>query len=448
MLRATRLFSSSTGVEASKSFSKVNLFDKSKSKKGSGNDKTWKDTILKLNFSAKAKDETLIAALSPLQKDTLQELKGKIVKYHPDSLKKLHIAGSFRPHQYNELFSQPVTLVRSREDSVIESLLKNSLIESSNKNRLVLTGQKGVGKSTILAHFQALAVSQPSILIPFSFADALVNGSTNFKLNSESGLYDQNMLSRELLKKIKYLNSEILSKIQLGEDVVIFNESQRKISSVNAKSNLLQLVSVGARSDVNSTQVIIDLINQLQNQSTYPVYLTVDNFTAFLQHGMTKYRDASNKLIYFQKFTLIDMILSFVSAEKSFQKGAVVVATHGDHKWKSNHTLSVALSENPTESAKNHAYDKFTQFDREFASRLIKNGKLQELKVSKFDLDETKALVDNMFKFNLIFNEYSRNEEESALKGDYISKVAERKYFISGNGNAKRIMDSCVLFYT
>lgn len=113
---------------------------------------------------------------------------------------------SFKPNQFNELFSNPTTLIRPIEDSKILKFYNSSLSNPSKNNRLILTGGKGVGKSTILSHFQALSVSNPSILLPISNADLLVDGSNDFKLNSETNLYDQPMFTKKFLKKFKNLN--------------------------------------------------------------------------------------------------------------------------------------------------------------------------------------------------------------------------------------------------
>lgn len=444
-----RVFSSASSklaaATARKSFNKSNTYDKSKNRKGSGNDKSWNDSILKNNYQRKAQDTPLIEQLNEFN----PKLSLKITKYQNEINRKLHIAGSFNPHQYNELYSQPLTLIRPREDIFINEFYKNSINSSSKSNRLILTGEKGVGKSTILTHFQSQVLSSnDSILLPIPYADALVDGSSDFKLNPLTNLYDQQMYSKKLLKKIINLNKDNLSKIKLSKNYNLLNKNykQSQISLSINENNLLDLLkSSNNNNDINATEIFKILISELQLQSNFSVYLTVDNFTAFLQYGMTKYKNNLNDSIYFQKFTINDIILSLISGEKEFNKGAIVVATHGNHKWKSNKTLSVALGElNPND----FAYAKFNQFDRKFANRLLLNkDSLKNLNVSKFDINETNSIVKHLWNFNLIHNEFNAEIEMANLGHDYFNKLSQRKFIISGNGNGKLLLDSCVLNY-
>lgn len=444
--RSSRVFSTSAAFQAAavarKSFNKSNTYDKSKNRKGAGNDKSWKDSVLKNNYARKAQDAPLVEMLT----DFSPAQAFKITKYPAAVNQKLHIAGAFNPHQYNELYSQPLTMVRPREDAFVAKFHESSLASSSLNNRLVITGEKGVGKSTLLAHLQAQVLASEAVLIPFAYADALVDGSSDFKLNPVSNTYDQNMYARSLLKKIANLNKATLGSINLSKDYNILNKnykpSHAKLTPENSLLDLATAVAGGA--DVNATETLRILLDELQLQSAAPVYITVDNFTAFLQHGMTKYRNTSNLPIYFQEFTIANLILAFASGERAFNTGAVVVATHGNHKWKSNETIAVALGDsNPDDLA----YAKFSKFDRKLANRLLQNGGLQKLEVSKFDIQETKTMVKHLWDFNLIHNEFNAEAEMAALGNEYFDKLSYRKYLVSGNGNGKLLLDSCVLAY-
>lgn len=441
-----RLFHSSVYQQAAaatrKSFNKSSNYDKSKNRKGSGNDKSWKDSILKNNYQRKAQDKALIEELPAFN---LTEAKLKFTKYSPLVNQRLHIAGAFNPHQYNELYSQPLTMVRPREDQKISQFVAKSLQSPSSENRLVLTGEKGVGKSTLLTHFQAqVLATENAILLPVSYADSLVDGSNDFKLNPKTNLYDQPMYSKQFIKKILNLNKDVLAKINLSKEYTLLNKNYKASQvSLNSSNTLLDLLSAKA-SDVNTTEIVRILFSELEAQSLSPVYFTVDNFTAFLQHSMTKYRDTNNKNIYFQNFTLADIIIAFLSGERKFSTGAVMVSTHGNHKWKSNQTLSVAMGDAKAEDL---AYLKFSKFDRKLAQRLVQNGPLPKLEVSKFDLEETKSVVKHLQDFNLIFNEYNADVELSNLGHEYLDKLAQRKFIVSGNGNGKLLLDSCILAY-
>lgn len=455
LVQSRQLSTSSVSLAAAvtrKSFNKKNSYDKSKNRKGSGNDKSFKDTVLTKNYKKLALkfDETLITALPSIDSENKDLIRNTFVKYPSDSIKKLHIAGSFKPEQYNELYSQPVTLFRSKEDSRLLEIVNSSVSSQSGNNRFLVNGQSGIGKSTILAHLQSFALSKnnnSAILFPISNADLLVDGSNDFKLNPETKKYDQPMYTKNFIRKFKNLNSDLLAQIPLSEEITPVTNMYKK--SVNHKINgtLLDFVNYILKAspmESNTTFAFTTILDQLAKQDKLPVYLTIDNFSAFIQHGMTKYRNTENDRIYFQNFTVADSLLQFVSGEKSFKSGAVMVATNGNHRLTNNVTLDVISG---VKSIDDYSYSKFRDFDIKLANRLLQNNGLQNFQISKFNLDECKSLVDHLFKFNLIHNEYDLENKLSNNQVSIVEKVASQKYLLSGNGNPKLIMDSCILSY-
>lgn len=455
-LSAQRAFSTSSinlaAAVARKSFNKKSSFDKSKNRKGSGNDKTFKATILTKNYknSAKKIDELLIDNLPSINSENLDLIKNNFVKYPIDVIKKLHIAGSFKPDQFNELYSQPLTLFREIEDSKLIEIINNSKTNSSLTNRFIINGQSGLGKSTILSHFHSFALSKNennAILFPISNADLLVDGSSDYKLNPETKKYDQPMYSKTFIQKFKNLNSDILSKIPLSNEIIPIN-SNYKPSNNKINGTLLDFVNYSLKAsaiETNSTFSFKTILDELSKQTVLPVYLTIDNFSAFIQHPLTKYRNTDNDRIYFQDFTIADLLLKFVSGEKSFAKGAVMVATCGNHKLKSNGTLDVITGD---KSIDEFAYSKLNNFDYKLANRLLLNNGIKKFELNKFSFDECKSLVHHLFKFNLVHNEYDL-ENQISLSNESIvyDKIAAQKYLLSGNGNPRLLMNSCILSY-
>lgn len=449
-----RAFSTNSAVLAAaatrKSFNKKSSYDKSKNKKGSGNDKTFKASVLTKNYKKLAlkADENLIKELPSIVAENKDTIKNSFVKYPSESIQKLHIAGSFKPDQYNELYSQPLTLFRAVEDSrLLEIVNRNG---SSAESRYIVNGHSGIGKSTMLAHFQAFALAHNNsgaILFPISNADLLVDGSSDFKLNPLTKKYDQPMYSRTFMKKFVNLNAESLAKIPLSGEITPLT-NMYKASSHKVSGTLLDLTNHILKAspiESNTTFAFTVMLDELSKQDKLPVYMTIDNFSAFIQHGMTKYRDTENRRIYFQNFTIADTLLQYVSGEKSFKNGAIMVATHGNHRLQRNGTLDVLVGDKPIED---FAYAKFKDFDYKLANRLLQNNGLQKFNVSKFNLDECKSLVSHLLKFNLIHNEYDlENQLLSGNLDTVIQRIASQKYLVSGNGIPKLVMDSCILSY-
>ena len=95
-----------------KSFNKTSQYDKSRQRKGSGSDKNFAGLIRSSNFKATAKDDAVMELLPTFNIVNLRL--GDVVKYNSEVLRKMYISGSFKPWQYDEIYSQPVTLIRKK----------------------------------------------------------------------------------------------------------------------------------------------------------------------------------------------------------------------------------------------------------------------------------------------------------------------------------------------
>lgn len=448
---STRVFSTSASRQAlatsRKSFNKKSFYDRGKqNRKGQGSEKNFASLIQTSNFAATAKDSDIIDKLSPLSAKNLRL--GEVARYDDSVLGRMHVAGSFKPHQYNELYSKPISLIRKNETAAIGRFYEDCMSGKQESHRLLLTGPAGAGKSTTLAQLQAMALSadESAILIAVPDAEALVDGSSDFRLNAKTKLYDQQMASKKLIRKLINANKKLLSDIPLANDFIPIygSKKQQQVQKLaKGEKSLLDLAQTAVHHQTNATYVFTCLMNELAHQKTYPVFLTIDNFTAFVRYGYTLYRDASNKFLYFQKLQLVKTLLDFISGDAKFVKGGVVAATRGSDPHVSNETIDVGLGLKQPD-----LYKKTHDFDREFAELLLKNGGIKQLAVGKLDVNEIGALLEHMLRCDVIHNEYQMAEEVEALGQEkYIEKLAERKFLVSGNGNAKLFMDSCIVKY-
>ncbi|ODV97222.1 hypothetical protein PACTADRAFT_48972 [Pachysolen tannophilus NRRL Y-2460] len=413
------------------SFRKVNSNAGGKKRKGSGNHKSFKDLIIASNFKQYAKQteggQTLINELLPFI-DSQQDFKiDEILSYPNQSLKSLYHFGSFNHNQYNEINFKPVSLSRNSTTVPILNFLKNSLNNCSINNRLIITGGKGVGKSTLLTQFQSLAKSSNSIILPISYCDSLIDGSNDFIYDQTLKLYHQPMYLTRLLNKIRKGNELELSLLKLSKDVkisnIIFEANKTSLNEFLLKSKSMKLEFKFKFFEI--------LIEELSLQKKYPVYLTVDNFSAFASSPFTKYRNVNNKPIYFTDFSIAKNIIDFASGKKIFNRGGIVLSTSGIHR--SNDTLNVALKKIEPDP-----YAPFYKFDPKLASILLENNGLKELNVPKFNKDELKIML-NYFCTNEII------EHENDLQD--IEKLLNSKYILSGNGNPSEFIKSCVVNY-
>ncbi|ESW97257.1 hypothetical protein KL918_000865 [Ogataea parapolymorpha] len=444
-LSQRRTFSSSTlqfAVYKSKSFSRKTKYDPSKNRKGPGKDKRFNKLIVSENYKKSATDQEVHEKLPVFSAENLHL--DEVVKFKKTSYQKLHILGAFKPNQFNELYSRPITLSRKVETSQIHEFLTKSLSSSSKGNRLIITGDLGVGKSTMLTQFHALALEQDSVILQISNMDALVDGSNDFKYNSATGLYEQPMASRDLLKKWFSLNKNVFDKIKLSRPYSPAFDSVKKQKPIGfSEKNTLRevlgkLLYNPAVSRANLFQFLMD---ELAAQKGIPVFLTIDNFSALCHYANTRYRDKNNNPIYFQKFQLLKTLVEFISGDKTFQKGAIVAATKFDHK--DTDTIPVALGLREPDY-----YAKFDQWDRKFTEQLVSNGKPEHMHVKRLSKEQVRALVEHMLECKVIPHEiekrgFSREDDIHEV----LPRLSEMEYLLSGNGNPRELYKNCVFSY-
>ncbi len=431
-----------------KSFNKTSQYDKSRQRKGSGSDKNFAGLIRSSKFKATAKDDAVMELLPTFNIVNLRL--GDVVKYNSEVLRKMYISGSFKPWQYDEIYSQPVTLIRKKETSELLNFHAKCFKGTHSKtNRLLITGPSGIGKSTMLAQFHAMVFDDKkgAVLVSIPNAEVIVDGSSDFKYNAKTGLYDQQMLSKNLLHKFVNANSDVIGEIKLAEDFVPIygnKKQQEELKLTKGKNTLLDLANLAFKKQTNATYIFLCVLAELSKQEEHPVFLSIDNFSAFVQHSLTKYRNTENKPIYFQKLQLAKTIVDYISGEASFANGGVIAATHGSDKHSINETLKVGLGLKQPD-----LYKKLKDFDRSLAEKMLENEGVKELRVGKFDIDECQSLLSHMMKCDVIHNEYQKEEEIERLgEEQYLQKLAERKYIVSGNGNPLLLIKSCILYYT
>lgn len=400
-----------------------------KTKKGSGNHKNFIGVATSSKYS-KTSPAAPMAAISELRVPDLEPL--TVVKYPSQSLRSLHHFGSFQKSQFNELFPQPMSLVRESVTLPLRDFYEKSSTNASSGNRLILTGESGIGKSVAISQLQSMAKSSGSIVLPINNCDVLGDGSLAFVYNGVQRVYQQPSFTKKLLRKILKGNKAELAKLKLSSSLKLEATLAKRKQDLNFDkgSTWANVLEKALSANVDKSAVFNRFVADLQSQQDFPVYLTVDNFSAFTERPFTAYKDQDCKAIYFDKFELPRFIMNFVTGKSAFNRGGVVVATCGKHKQ--NDTLPVALGKKQVNS-----YASLDLFDPQMATYLTENGGLKELEVSKLLQTEVGALVECYEKFEILQADKERDADE----------LTRFKYVTSGNGNPLEMLKSCVINY-
>lgn len=383
-----------------------------KPSKGPGSHMTYKEMTTKLGLNKDAPSLDL-----PL----LPQAPVPATLYAYGNLRELHHLGSFNRFQFNELWKAPFSVSRQLTTGPLVELVQKAQAANSLANRLILLGEAGVGKTTLVSQFHSLAKLSKSVVIHFNDCEKLINGSNDYIFDSESSLYHQPMYLNKLFNKIKKGNLQELSDLKLSKGYKFFQ------FSLSTKNNLVDLINVGKKLKNGQKFAVWNLlIDELNVQSTYPVHLTVDNFSAIIKRPYTNYRDSQAQFIYFDQFTLAKFLIDHISGKSHFNKGSVLIATKGGRQ---RQTLTVPLG-----LAEFDPYAKVTQFDSKLASYL--QG-LKYLEIPKFNKEELKVLLDQCLKSDLLKNDALEDE----------TKLLNGKYILSGNGNPYEFYKACVVNY-
>lgn len=320
--------------------------------------------------------------------DHLQNLKefNKRMVTFPDQVQAslVHLA-SYRPTQYYELFRTHSTLFRDSTMKIAETI-EHAEAEGSANSRVLIEGASGLGKSTALTQAHSLAALRGWFVAHIPRAGDLTDGSSLIGSELTQPMFVRRW-HRQLFKANRKLaqNSDILKALKSYDPRRLFET--------------------------------------LQEQGV-PTLVTVDDFNAWAARPYSAYRDTSNQPIYHGALEVPKLILSMLDGSFELKKGAVFVAVSSSFNDKSI-TIDTGLKR-PTQA---HPYMPITKLDRQLASRL---ASVQPLTINRFSVEESTAYFDFLQRAQVT---------PSSLDGGLIES-----HILSGNGNPRGIIQSCVNF--
>lgn len=366
-------------------------------KKGSGEYRNFRRAAAYSRFSKSAPEVVVgsenlrILAAADLANAVTEKSQPEMVVFPVAVQASLVHMADFQPQQNNELFGQRATLLRS-ESLAVRNLIQN---KPSKDQRAVLTGAPGSGKSTLLAQAHAFAKLQNWVVLHVPRAEDLLDGSTDAILNSK-GSFDQPMLARRWAQRIAKANRDVLT----SDDLKLLRSAAAKEDPATSLANFISVLETGDR----------------------PVLLSVDGLNAFAKTPFAVNRTKDNEPIYHGDLQLPKLLLDFLSGSRSFKQGAVLAATTG--RIVSNQTIAIGLGHGSAP-----AYATPEQFDSGLAERLAAGVK--EIPVGAFTATEADVFLRYV---------------SAAGLAEYSPDLVASKYAVSGNGNPRALLKSCVSF--
>lgn len=309
-----------------------------------------------------------------------------IVSYNPASLPLLKGLNVFKRYQHHELFESPISVVSLNTRLLLDNVLNDA--KNTKENRHFLRGERGVGKSTLLAQAHALAYSKYKgdvVMLHFESPENIVNGTSNYLFNKEKGVFQQPMFTKRWIGKTRFVNEKVFRKMPLTKDIEVSTEK----SSFKLKkgSNTVYDFLLRSRDFAKATSAFDLLWEQLQHHSEkFPVICTIDNFNGLISKPFTEYRHTNYTPIHLTEFEMGNYLLDLVTGDLSFKKGAVIACDSSAHANTKTLTVGLGLEEYDP-------YSRKAECDKIIAQRLLKNGKIPVVNVKNLTTEEARSLV-------------------------------------------------------
>ncbi|KAI9440379.1 mitochondrial ribosomal death-associated protein 3-domain-containing protein [Lactarius indigo] len=197
--------------------------------------------------------------------------------------------------------------------------LQTASQESSQKNRFVLSGSAGCGKSFLLIQGVEYAASAGWLVMYIPRAIKLVNSSTPYSYDLHTQTYLQPIFAQQTLQRFRTVNEHGLSSLVTEEKIDLPDGL-----SLPEGTPLLNLIDVGLKDQTSAPAVLAALLEALGKQTRIPVLLAVDDFQALFTKSA--YKTPHFETIRAWHLSMPRLLLDYASGRKTFARGAVVGA--------------------------------------------------------------------------------------------------------------------------
>ncbi|GBB83598.1 hypothetical protein RclHR1_01030013 [Rhizophagus clarus] len=306
-----------------------------------------------------------------------------------------------------ELFHNSSLVVRQSSVELIK-LLEDASKLPSTKNRLILSGPLGIGKSALLVQAVNYAMCKPWIVIYIPDAIQYVNSTSPYMKVESTGEFIQPTLTMSLLQQIKLVNERYLKNINLRRDHQIHRH-------VIKDKNTSQLLDIGINDPYSAQEVFEIFLEEIGNNQEYPVLLAVDEVNAF--YTDSEYRDVDDTLLESNRLSLPRAILEYFSGKKDFTNGAVIGALSQTFKPFVSKPLEIALG--LTEAS---PWKPVSRTILQYTTGL------QRFDVKEYLKNEAKAVMDYYYEMSIL----PRPKEQFFVK-----------HYLATNGNPRKFYLAC-----
>lgn len=225
------------------------------------------------------------------------------------------------------LLSSPTSVIRDATLSILDIIDKGEKTGTSTKDaRVVLTGDRGSGKSHLLLQAANYAAANKWIVLYVPRAISWVDSTTPYAYDPRTRTFQQPELALQTLGQFVEVNSAILRDANTQISSGIQNE---RLGNFPKGTPLLNLLGIGLKDQSLASEVLEVTLDVLGQQTEYPVLIAIDDFQALF--CISKYRDPQYQLIFAHHLTLARLMLEYACGKRTLAKGAILGANSSTH---------------------------------------------------------------------------------------------------------------------
>ncbi|KAI1090653.1 mitochondrial ribosomal protein [Rostrohypoxylon terebratum] len=239
---------------------------------------------------------------------------GKMVGLPEELIDQLRAIEAFKPTQNWGLFRAPHVLLRQESVDLARQLTE--AVGNKETLRMVITGERAVGKSMLGLQAQATGFLNKWIVINIPEAQELVTASTEYSPVHNSDMFSQPIYTLKMFQAIYKSNAALLSQLRVELD------HMHLPVTVNRGMTLAALTSITKEPEF-AWPVFQSFWKELLLPGRPPILLTLDGLSHIMR--ISDYRSPSFELIHSHNFGLVRMFTEALGGKTRFPNGAAVL---------------------------------------------------------------------------------------------------------------------------
>ncbi|KAI1333180.1 mitochondrial ribosomal death-associated protein 3-domain-containing protein [Xylariaceae sp. FL0255] len=239
---------------------------------------------------------------------------GKMFKMPNGVIDKLRTWEAFKPTQNWGFFRAPHMLVRNETVDLMKQM--TDAVEKKETLRLVVTGDRGSGKSSLSLQALATGFIKNWIVIHVPEGQELTNGSTEYSSVPRSNFFSQPMATIKLMQSIHQTSGHILSQQKVIQD-------HMHLPIANPRGSTLAALLTATKDPDSAWAVFQAFWKELLLPGRPPILFSLDGLAHIMQNSV--YRSPAFEIIHAHELGLVSLFADALGGKIAFPNGAAIL---------------------------------------------------------------------------------------------------------------------------